>query len=394
VFPTQARLRPVFGIKDDKYPARFAYPGYPAEFKPLTQNTLDFMDTAPLLQWLGLPPGPWPPDDRKLLGLPDGPISESLAEQNALVRMEQLRPHQLKNPELVTEGMNRLAQALIALTTPSSILPPPIAPAARPVPAPAITAPVITPKKTQPEMPLVDFSPATASRPTSVVSETVPQVLEAEVIEVAGPKLPARVTQAAPRSTSAILYDEPAPILLAVPPMPPGLGVLSNRRKAYRELVFLRKLRTIWDQLGPVAAAPNEPLRTPESVYVIRTVGRELRELLISFPTAATIVGRDGRIVVAVLTQPHATAVVRDLIPEQRTALAADWVAGRTMIQSGYVALRAALRQSLPRHRVRSAQVAVVDFLRGNREWVLVGMTIILFIVGWIRFLSRVSSAG
>ena len=74
------------------------------------------MNTALILPGLNLPPGPWPPEERALLGLPAGPVDPIRAETNALARMELLRPHQLKHPEVVTEGMNRLAQALIALT--------------------------------------------------------------------------------------------------------------------------------------------------------------------------------------------------------------------------------------------------------------------------------------
>src|SRR5436305_11724 len=74
------------------------------------------METDKLRSWLGLPPGPWPPDDRTLLGLGSGPVTAAEAERRALGLMAKLRPHQLVHPELVTEGMNRLAQALLAVS--------------------------------------------------------------------------------------------------------------------------------------------------------------------------------------------------------------------------------------------------------------------------------------
>ncbi|MBY0514997.1 MAG: hypothetical protein K2P78_13910, partial [Gemmataceae bacterium] len=77
------------------------------------------MDHNQVRSWLGLPPGPWPPDHYTLLGLPAGRADPAAVEPVVLDRMDRLRPHQLLHPELVTEGMNRLAQALIALTDPA-----------------------------------------------------------------------------------------------------------------------------------------------------------------------------------------------------------------------------------------------------------------------------------
>ncbi len=73
------------------------------------------MDVALLRSWLDLPAGtPWPPEPHVLLGLSPGSGDAGEAETRALDRMDRLRPYQLLHPELVTEGMTRLAQALIA----------------------------------------------------------------------------------------------------------------------------------------------------------------------------------------------------------------------------------------------------------------------------------------
>src|SRR4051812_35759076 len=85
------------------------------------------MNTELILEWLQLPAGPWPPETRTLLGLPSHPVSLAEAEQKALDRMELLRPHQLRHPELVTEGMNRLAQALLQFTGSIQEVPEPLA---------------------------------------------------------------------------------------------------------------------------------------------------------------------------------------------------------------------------------------------------------------------------
>ncbi|HYH63154.1 MAG TPA: hypothetical protein VD866_00500 [Urbifossiella sp.] len=75
------------------------------------------MDVALLRSWLDLPAEvAWPPDPHVLLGFPPGAVDPGEAELRALDRMDRLRPYQLLHPELVTEGMTRLAQALIAFT--------------------------------------------------------------------------------------------------------------------------------------------------------------------------------------------------------------------------------------------------------------------------------------
>ena len=82
------------------------------------------MNVTLLREWFHLPPGNWPPTDRELIGLPPiGDFDSAMVEIKALERMDELRPRQLVHPELVTEGMNRLAQALIALTATAPVAP-------------------------------------------------------------------------------------------------------------------------------------------------------------------------------------------------------------------------------------------------------------------------------
>lgn len=67
---------------------------------------------------LQLAPGQWPPDHYTLLGLQPGETDARRIEQGAQERMERLRRYQLFHTDQVTEGMNRLAQALVCLTDP------------------------------------------------------------------------------------------------------------------------------------------------------------------------------------------------------------------------------------------------------------------------------------
>jgi hypothetical protein len=342
------------------------------------------MDITPLQKWLSLPAGPWPPDDRALLGLPaTGLVDADEAEQNALARMEWLRPHQLIHPELVTEGMNRLAQALIAVTS--------ISTAPAPPPAPTPVQPTAAPASDDDLPPLIDSAypevslaspvvaapaPAPSSAPTVLVAE----VVDAEIVPTTASK-PPRPTVALTPTT--VLLDDPAPILLADAPPPPGADrITSDRRRAYRELVFLRKLRRIWGQLGPIAGVPSEHLRTPEPVYLVLRNSTEMRTLFRSHPGAATILANDGRAVAAVFAQPQALRVFRDLVPSQRTALATDWAAGRSVIDTGYAALRASLRNRRPRNWLHTLAVVTRRGMRANPEWVLGALTLLLVLVG------------
>ncbi|HEY1861056.1 MAG TPA: WD40 repeat domain-containing protein [Gemmataceae bacterium] len=68
--------------------------------------------------WLKLPPEPWPPDPRTLLGLEPGESDVKRIEAHAQERMEQVRHYQWAHPEEVTEAMSWLARAVMSLTNP------------------------------------------------------------------------------------------------------------------------------------------------------------------------------------------------------------------------------------------------------------------------------------
>ncbi len=74
------------------------------------------MDTDLICRWLNLPPGSWPPDHYTLLGFNRGEGDALRAELVVQERMQYLRQFQLTHPELATEAMNRLAQALLCLS--------------------------------------------------------------------------------------------------------------------------------------------------------------------------------------------------------------------------------------------------------------------------------------
>src|SRR5262245_7142340 len=196
---------------------------------------LPVMDTNLLCSWLGLPLGPWPPDDRMLLGLPPGPVDAAEAERRALTQMGRLRPHQLVHPELVTEGMNRLAQALLAATATAAV-PSHSAPAAH------------APRQVEYD---VNLEP-----PSQAV------ILKPEPVPVTLPAPPRAETVKPPPGPQTV----PTPAPVALPPETVGPRP-ENRRAAYRELAGLRNLLRAWDGLRSTVADPSAGLTTPGEVF-------------------------------------------------------------------------------------------------------------------------------
>ena len=332
------------------------------------------MNTALLLQWLKLPPGPWPPEDRALLGLPEGPVDHVHAETNALARMEQLRPHQLKHPEVVTEGMNRLAQSLIALASAGDA----IAPPASLRKSPRRAVPKSKPAPTG-GFPVVDLAPAGLAAPEA---PPPPAILEAEVI------VEAEVVQAPP--TPAAL---PLPIMVEAIPagliLVPEIPRSEDRRKSYRQLAYLRKLHRVWIALQPVVAVPSEPLVSAEMVYRLLVGFQDLRTLLRRGQTRYRALEHTGNLLLALARQPHTVLVLRELLPAQRQAVAMDWAMAKASLEGQMLAVR----KSLKRHRSPDAFSewgrAFGNTLRQNPEWILGALSALLILSGIVRTLAR-----
>lgn len=236
------------------------------------------MDLALLRSWLDLPAdAPWPPDPHTLLGVPPGPVDPADAESRALDRMDRLRPHQLLHPELVTEGMTRLAQALIAFTE------------ATPAPPPPTYELVADPLPPRPAF------------------ETVPPSVES---------LP-------------LADDLPTP-----PPGPAG------RRWVYRRLADVRRAARAWDRVGAVFGDPDDPADTPARVVVLLEAVGTARAALPAVVGIMGGVGESGGVAAAVVRHPLVLDTFRRLLPDQRQVLAADWRRGRDALRREHRWLR------------------------------------------------------
>lgn len=320
------------------------------------------MDTNLLCSWLGLPPGPWPPDDRTLLGLPPGPVDAAEAERRALTQMGRLRPHQLVHPELVTEGMNRLAQALLAATATA---------AAPPHPAPVSPAP----RQLEYDANLEPPSQAVILEPEPVVpAEPEPVALPAP--PRAGTVKPSPGPQPAPTSAPAALPPE------AVGPRP------EHRRAAYRELAGLRNLLRAWDRLRSTFADPSAGLMTAGEVFEFLEGVQAVRAATVHPGLDPGLVRDTAPAVAAVVRQPLPLAVFRSLVPAQRLALARDWAAARSWIVGRSASVRSGLaRATSSRPSVTAA--GLLHSIARNPEWGLVAASGLILAAVAVRLMTR-----
>ena len=351
------------------------------------------LNTDLLRSWLGLPPGAWPPADRELLGPDAG--TPALAERRAMQLMSRLRPHQLVHPDLVTEGMNRLAQAMLSVASHRPAVPPAAPPPPRLVTAPATT--VVLPKPAAPEPPTT-FNLAPEPRPASQVflaPADVPVVLDAEVVEEESDvPLPfARFEQVdeppaerpGPRPAEFAPLPEVEPPAL---PLPPGLSA-ESRRLVYRQLAALRSLLRAWAGLRTFCGNPSEDVDTPGRVYGLLDACEQFRAAVghRGFD-AAHLVPLAPR-VFAVFRQPTPLAVFRLLTPPQRRLLARDWAAGQSHLAARAAALRNSLRRTRPGGTITQHARAAGRFFGGHPELAFAPPAFVLAVVVLIKWVAR-----
>jgi len=336
------------------------------------------MDTNQLRSWLGLPPGPWPPDDRTLLGLPAGPVDAADAERRALALMGRLRPHQLVNPELVTEGMNRLAQALLAVTATASGPP-------RPAPAAAASVPVTPAVGLEPPPVAVSLEP----------EPSAPTVLEPDVVEVPVVAAPPPPTTAptppqadtakrpsSPRASPPRLPDYATPTPIPIGPRP------EDRRAAYRELAGLRGLIRAWDQLRATLADPSATLATPGEVFELLEGIRVVRSAAIHPGLDPGTVRDVSPVIASLIRQPLPLAVFRSMVPSQRVTLAREWAEARVKFAARAVALRKGVMQAVPTRPTVTAAGIVHTMIR-IPEWGLIVASGVVLAAAVVRLVTR-----
>ncbi|HEX4590871.1 MAG TPA: hypothetical protein VH120_13125 [Gemmataceae bacterium] len=255
------------------------------------------MSTPLICNALGVPLDRWPPDHYALLGLTGREVDAAAVEERVLDRMDRLRRYQLAEPDAVTDAMNRLAQALVCLTDPAAKAAYDASLRPRPAPVPA-----------------ADEGPAE------------PYLL------------------APPEAVS------PAP---APKPIPPRHDRDETNRIHYRRVIATRRLLTTWREVGRYVREPGRRLSPPEAIDFVAAL-LELREHLADDRVPTTVSpGEPGSVVVAFARQPLPFSTFRHLLPDQRSALAADWQAGEARIAEVYSRLNRRKRRSAPERALR-----------------------------------------
>ncbi len=299
------------------------------------------MDHDLICSWLGLPPGTWPPDHYRLLGLQPGEDNAEVIERHVHERLDTVRCYQITHPELATEAMNRLAQAFVCLTEPSSkkiydaqlgLVARAAHPSEDQTPTPQANAldwlPSPKPESTASESPpgAVAASNEATPAPTTKLPPPLPTVLPAAeaIDETPVPPTAPPLAIPVPTPLPTGLPLEPAdPVLEAAQAGPAHRGI-ATKRGIYQRIAQTRRLLRLWNDLGKYVSQPKRRLnRSAEGPELIRLLG-EITELLKGFPPLLGEAGQPGYLVLA-LTQVDTVKVFQSFSPHQREALSRDW---------------------------------------------------------------------
>jgi hypothetical protein len=333
------------------------------------------MDHDLICSWLGLPPGEWPPDHYRLLGLTPGESNAEVIEQRVHQRLDTVRRYQMMHPEQATEAMNRLAQAFVCLTeaaskkaydaqlgiavpaAPQPVAPPPRAktldwldnppPIAFPIEpgsAPAVPPP-LPPADT---LNYADAPPPPIRQPPPLPPE-LPSLKETE---------PPAAAEAATGETPVAL---PPPVPSPPPPPSPELPLepvdpvletarsgsarrgIATKRTLYQRIVRTRRLIRLWANLGKYISSPKRRLsRSQDGPELIRLL-EAVAALLKKYPPLLGEAGQPGYLVLA-LTQVDTDKVFQSFSPHQREALSRDWRSGVKLLSAHRDFLRQELR--------------------------------------------------
>jgi hypothetical protein len=327
-----------------------------------------------ICSWLKVPPTAWPPDHYTLLGLKPGDSDAARIERHVQLRMEWVRCYQLTHPELVTEAMNRLAQAFDCLRDPLArqaydaklaqpgpgakkaaetskplveVLPAVFALAAEPEKPPPATTPTgnaPTPPAAgnveQSKDPLAWlYAPGMAPPVRSTTRETIDAKLDKTTVEIAIPA-EAAASPASEAAAPPLPPEEPVDPALQAARSGPARRGLGTKRAIYQRISRTRKLIRAWVQAGKyLGEARFELKEKAEAIDLVRQL-TIIRQQLRDFPPLLGQAGQPGYLVIALARQPEIVKTFQALSASQRKSYVRDWQAGLTFLAAYRLYLR------------------------------------------------------
>jgi hypothetical protein len=164
---------------------------------------------------------------------------------------------------------------------------------------------------------------------------------------------------------------------------------LGTRRALYRRLAHTRRLAHAWEQAGKYLAWPKRRLTRPAEANELIRLLTAVRTGLEGFPPLLGEAGQPGYLVLSLARQQAPVPTFQTLLSSQREALARDWWAGRTFLQSHREFLRQELRTLRKKSLVARGVRAVRVFLSEHPAGVLILLALLaLNIAIWRTFVS------
>ncbi|MCE9532855.1 MAG: hypothetical protein K8T89_17290 [Planctomycetes bacterium] len=339
-----------------------------------------------LSTWLEVPSNPWPPEHHALLGLSAGQGTSEEIELRVLERMEKLRQHQLLHPELVTEGMNLLAQAMIALADSSN----------RRDADDAI-----------PISPIIEIPPARTWKPAPRVVEELPRLPSEPIPDFIIPELAEEQPLTLPEEDleeddefDVLDDDEPEEKPIPKLSLPPLLDQIStsvpknnrpprSRREIYKELARIRKVLRVWDRLRVYLEDPLKTFTRRTETVAFMGLLTELRPLL---PLVSDLIGgtnQPGNIVAALARQQLIVEMFRSLLPSQCDALARDCRQAHYVMTEHYQNRRRYLRNTSEKNFARLYWYPLVRRVSRQPEWAFLALGVLSLVIAFVRSVPR-----
>jgi hypothetical protein len=339
------------------------------------------MNHQQICTWLGITDADWPPDHYRLLGLEAGEPNIQRIEEQVHGRLEAVRRYQLTHPELVTEAMNRLAQAFVCLTDPAAKLAYDLD--LRGEPSGSAVAVEEAPdglawlhNASEDLVPLdEEVEPVVNEQPLEAGQALNPTKLAELPLDATPPDivipdgLPPNVAAA-----SAAEKIDPAAAEASAAQARRGIG---TKRTLYFRIARTRKLLVAWEQAGKFLAHPQRRITKPaEATELIRLLAR-IQSLLGGFPPVMGQAGQPGYHVIALAAQNAPVPVLQTLTPSQREALAQHWEAGKKFLTAHCQFLRQEARARRRRSRLGRAARAATAFVAEYPEYVLFALALL-----------------